>query len=113
MAAGAVLVALPAPAWVAVLGFAVIGFGAAPVFPLLTLTTVDRVGEVHVDRTIGLQIGTAGLGGALIPAGIGVLLARLGVEALGPSLVVLSVILLGLYAVSRRLAGATVPADPA
>jgi fucose permease len=113
MAAGAVLVALPAPAWVAVLGFAIIGFGAAPVFPLLTLTTVDRVGEVHVDRTIGLQIGTAGLGGALIPAGIGVLLARLGVEALGPSLVVLSVILLGLYAVSRRLAVATVPADPA
>ncbi|WP_309244343.1 MFS transporter [Micromonospora parastrephiae] len=43
MAVGAALVAVPATAAVAVLGLVVVGFAAAPVFPLLTLTTADRV----------------------------------------------------------------------
>ncbi|MEV4628557.1 MFS transporter [Micromonospora sp. NPDC049523] len=102
MAVGAALVAVPGPGALAVTGLAIIGFAAAPVFPLLTLTTSDRVGVAHADRTIGLQIGAAGLGGALLPAGIGVLLSRVGVETLGPSLLVLSLVLLGLYLASTR-----------
>ena len=102
MACGALLIAVPGPAWLAVLGLAGVGFAAAPVFPLLTLTTADRVGAAHADRAIGMQIGGAGLGGALIPAGIGVLLARTDVEVLGPTLLVLCLVLLGLYAVMRR-----------
>jgi fucose permease len=102
VAAGALLVALPAPGWVAVAGLAVIGFGAAPVFPLLTLTTADRVGAAHADRAIGLQVGTAGLGGAAIPAAIGLLLSRIDVEALGPALVVLALAMIALYAAAAR-----------
>ncbi|SCL47875.1 Fucose permease [Micromonospora citrea] len=102
MAAGAVLVAVPAPAWLAVGGLFVVGFAAAPVFPLLTLTTVDRVGAAHADRTIGLQIAAAGLGGALVPAGIGVLLGNTSVELLGPALVVLALALLALHAAGSR-----------
>ncbi len=105
MGLGSVLVAVPAPAWLAVIGLVLIGFAAAPVFPLLTLTTVDRVGAAHTDRTIGIQIAGAGLGGAAIPAGIGVLLGRFGVETLGPALVVLSVLLIGLYAAVNRDGG--------
>ncbi|MEV1290239.1 MFS transporter [Micromonospora sp. NPDC049679] len=101
MAAGAVLVAVPGPAYLAVAGLAIIGFAAAPVFPLLTLTTAERVGPAHADRTIGLQIAGAGLGGALIPAGIGLLLGG-DVERLGPALTVLSLLLLALYAASAR-----------
>ncbi|MEU8616169.1 MFS transporter, partial [Actinoplanes sp. NPDC048791] len=63
LVAGSVLVALPGPGWLAVAGLMVIGFAAAPVFPLLTLTTADRVGSLHADRTIGVQIGASGLGG--------------------------------------------------
>ena len=62
MAAGAALIAVPGPAWLAVAGLVVVGFAAAPVFPLLTLTTAERVGAAHADRAIGLQIGAAGLG---------------------------------------------------
>jgi fucose permease len=102
MVVGAALVAVPGPGALAVTGLAIIGFAAAPVFPLLTLTTADRVGARHADRTIGLQIGAAGLGGALLPAGIGVLISRFGVEALGPSLVALSLILFGLHLASGR-----------
>ena len=106
MLGGAVLVALPAPAWLAVAGLILVGFAAAPVFPLLTLTTAIRVGDAHADRAIGLQVGAAGLGGALLPAGIGVLLGQVNVEALGPSLVALSVALLALYLVASRRAPA-------
>jgi fucose permease len=102
MIVGAVLVALPGPAVLAVSGLAIIGFGAAPVFPLLTLTTADRVGAVHADRTIGVQIGAAGLGGALVPAGIGVLISQISVATLGPSLVVLSLVLLALHSAASR-----------
>lgn len=102
MAVGAALVALPASGWLAVVGFAVIGFAAAPVFPLLTLTTADRVGRAHADRAIGVQTGASALGGALIPAGTGLLIGRLGVEALGPALLTASLALLVLYAVSIR-----------
>nr|MDT0656587.1 MFS transporter [Micromonospora sp. DSM 115978] len=109
MVAGAVLVAVPGPGALAVVGLAVIGFGAAPVFPLLTLTTADRVGAAHADRAIGVQIGAAALGGTLVPALIGVLIGRLSVEALGPSLVVLAVGLLSLHAAARRPARSANP----
>lgn len=102
MALGAVLIALPAPAWVAVAGLFVVGFAAAPVFPLLTLTTAERVGTAHADRTIGLQIAAAGLGGALVPAGIGVLLGNTSVELLGPALVVLTLGLIALHTAGTR-----------
>ncbi|MER7167580.1 MFS transporter [Micromonospora sp. NPDC000207] len=103
MAVGAGLIALPAPAWVAVTGLVVLGFTAAPVFPLLTLTTAERVGAAHADRTIGVQIGASSLGVALLPAGIGVLLSRYSVEWLGPALVVLTIALIVLHtAASRR-----------
>jgi fucose permease len=102
MAGGALLVALPAPGAVAVAGLMVIGFAAAPIFPLMTLTTADRVGAPHADRAIGLQIGAAGLGGAVIPAGIGKLLEEYGVELLGPTLLVAAVLLFGLHLLAMR-----------
>jgi len=102
MAAGSLLVALPLPAWATVAGLAVIGFAAAPVFPLLTLTTADRVGRAHADRAIGMQIGAAGLGGALIPSGIGILLGRFGAGALGACLLALSILLVAFYAAATR-----------
>lgn len=105
IAFGAVLVALPGPGWLAVVGLAVVGFGAAPVFPLLTLTTVERVGAGHADRAIGLQIGVAGAAGALVPGGIGVLISRVDVEVLGPALLALSLLLLlAVYAASNQRA---------
>ncbi|MEE6261999.1 MFS transporter [Plantactinospora sonchi] len=102
MLVGAGLLAVPGPGWLAVTGLAVLGFGAAPVFPLLTLTTADRVGRRHADRAIGVQIGAAALGGALIPAGLGVLIGRTSVAALGPALVVAAIVMLVLYWASRR-----------
>ncbi|MGV9212517.1 MFS transporter [Micromonospora sp. RB23] len=102
MAAGAALIAVPGSALLAVLGLVVVGFAAAPVFPLLTLTTAERVGAAHADRAIGLQIGAAGLGAALVPAGLGVLISDVSVEVLGPVLVVLALALIVLYELGAR-----------
>ena len=106
MTAGALLIAPPAPAWVAVAGLALVGFAAAPVYPLLTLATPERVGAAHADRAIGVQIGTAGLGAALIPGGLGVLFGHTSVALLGPALTVLAVLLLLLHALAGRRPGA-------
>ncbi|HET9516563.1 MAG TPA: MFS transporter [Actinoplanes sp.] len=105
--AGTALLALPAPAAVAVAGLVVTGFAAAPVFPLLTLTTADRVGAAHADRAIGLQIAAAGLGGAAVPAGIGAVMQQHGVDWLGPALLGMAVALLVLTTAqpTRRRAG--------
>ncbi|HEX2357504.1 MAG TPA: MFS transporter [Micromonosporaceae bacterium] len=97
IAGGALLIAVPAPAAAAVAGLVLIGGAAAPVFPLLMLTTSDRVGQRHADRAVGVQVGAAALGGAVLPATIGVLMARFGVETLGPALLVLASLLLATY----------------
>ncbi|MBV1850060.1 MFS transporter [Catellatospora tritici] len=102
MAAGAVIVAIPGPGWLAAAGLMVIGFAAAAVFPMFTLTTSERVGAAHADRTIGLQMAGAGLGGSIIPSLIGVLMGAAGVEALGPALVVLSAALIVVYLAAVR-----------
>ncbi|MFY1683999.1 MFS transporter [Micromonospora sp. WMMD730] len=109
MAAGAVLIALPGPGWVTVAGLVVLGFAAAPVFPLLTLSTAERVGRQHADRVIGVQIGAAGIGAALIPAGLGVLLGDTSVRLLGPALTVLAVALLVAHAAAARQTAAPPP----
>jgi fucose permease len=94
---GALLIAVPAPAWVAVLGLVLIGGAAAPVFPLLTLTTADRVGAQYADRAIGVQVGAAAAGGAGLPAAIGAVIGRWGLDSLGFALMVLAVGLLALH----------------
>jgi fucose permease len=103
MLAGSVLVAVPGPGWLAVTGLMLIGFAAAPIFPLLTLTTAERVGAEHADRVIGLQMAAAaGLGGAVIPAAVAVGVERIGEHTLGPVLVVMSLVLLALYTIMAR-----------
>ncbi|MGC4759670.1 MFS transporter [Micromonospora trifolii] len=115
MAVGAALIAVPGPAVLAVLGLVVVGFAAAPVFPLLTLTTADRVGAAHADRAIGLQIGASGVGAALVPAGLGVLIGNTSVQVLGSALLVLALALIALYewGARRPTVGSPVPVVPA
>jgi fucose permease len=114
MAVGTALIAVPGPAVLAVLGLVVVGFAAAPVFPLLTLTTADRVGAAHADRAIGLQIGAAGIGAALVPAGLAVLIGNTSVQVLGSALLVLALALIALYewGARRPTVGSAAPALP-
>ena len=98
MCAGAALLLLPGFAPVA--GILVLGLSAAPMYPLLTLTTKDRVGEAWADRAIGLQSATSAAGSATLPALIGLLIGPFGTAVIAPSLLVLAGINAAVFAVT-------------
>ncbi len=100
---GAALMALPIPApgpgagALAVAGLMLLGLAAAPVFPLFTLTT-------GTTRMVSLQVAASAVGGAALPAGLGLLLGAAGPRLLAPSLLALGLAMAGLYTFIRRRA---------
>jgi fucose permease len=88
---GAALVWADGTDIVAFAGLALAGLACGPVFPTLMATTPGRVGVPHVAHTVGLQVAAGALGAALLPALMGVVAQRLGLETLGPQLLGLSV----------------------
>ncbi len=61
-------VTLPTPAMTAVLLF---GVGAAPMYPLLVLTTAERTSSDVADRVIGFQAAASSIGNAIAPGLVG------------------------------------------
>jgi fucose permease len=94
---GAALMVLPGPGALAVAGLMLLGLAAAPVFPLFTLTT-------GTTRMVSLQVAASAVGGAALPAGLGLLLGAAGPRLLAPALLVLGLAMGGLYAFIRRRA---------
>lgn len=88
MVVGATLLILPGLAPIG--GIVLLGFSAAPMFPLLTLTTSDRVGDAWTDRAIGLQSAASTAGAATLPALIGFLIGPFGTQVIAPGLLVLA-----------------------
>ena len=77
------------PGFAAVGRIVLLGLCAAPMFPLLTLTTPERVGAAWTDRAIGLQSAASAAGSATLPALIGLLIGPFGSRVIAPSLLVL------------------------
>ena len=90
------------PATVA--GFLIMGASLAGVFPALIALTPVRLGERRASKVIAWQVGAAVAGGAGVSALIGLLIGVTSVAVLGPSLVVLSFVLLGVEFLLARLA---------
>lgn len=88
---------------VSLLGVAMVGFAIAPIFPALVSGTSSRVSPKFAANTIGMQIGAAGLGAALIPGLLGVLARRISLEIIPGSLFALFALLLLLYLASLTL----------
>lgn len=89
---GATLVWVDGANIVAFSGLALVGLASGPVFPTLVATTPERVGLPHVAHSVGLQVAAGALGAALLPALLGVVARRVGIETLGPQLLALSVL---------------------
>jgi fucose permease len=100
MAAGAGLVALGGSGAASGLGLSLLGFCCGPIYPSLIASTRWRVGEAHAANAVGFQVAAAALGQSLLPALLGMLAARLGLEIVGPALLTLA---LGLFAAHERL----------
>jgi fucose permease len=97
---------LPGPGLVAVAGMLLLGLAAAPVFPLLTLTTADRVGAGSATAAVGLQVAASAVGSAALPSLIGLAIGAVSARALGPSLLILGLAMCAVYRVALRPAGA-------
>jgi fucose permease len=115
VALGTVVLALPVPAtaaggapgiglpgFVAIGGMTLIGLATAPVFPLLTLTTADRVGTAGTGTAVGAQVAASSVGGAGLPILMGLLIGRYGGNVLGLCLLGLAVLLVPLFLALRR-----------
>lgn len=98
----ATLFMVPSPA----AGFAAVAFmglSLAAIFPTLTSDTPNRVGVRHAANAIGFQTGAASVGFAILPGLAGVLAARLGLEMLGPFLLITSLMMLATNEIAVRM----------
>lgn len=102
---GILLVLLNLSALITLGGIGLCGFAIAPIFPGLVSDTAYRVGKRHQSNTIGMQIGAAGLGVAVIPSLAGVLARHFGLEIIPPSLAVSILLLILGFSFSRKRAG--------
>jgi fucose permease len=104
--AGCALMALPGPGPLAVAGLMVIGLAAAPIFPLFTLTTAERVGPDAATGMVSLQVAASAVGSAALPAGIGLAIGAFTATALGPCLLLPGLTMFALYRRLTRAPGA-------
>ncbi|HEY5482431.1 MAG TPA: MFS transporter [Propionibacteriaceae bacterium] len=104
---------LPVPAMVAVLLF---GVAAAPMYPLLVLTTAERTSPDVADRVIGFQAAASSIGSAITPGLIGLAIGY-ELRAFGISIaalcVVAAVLLLLIHRRVRSRPTRTTPRAPA
>lgn len=110
-AAGAILIMLPLPAGISALGFVLIGFGTAPIFPAMLHETPRRFGKGVSGAIMGLQMAVAYTGGTLGSPLFGALASATSLRLLPYYL--LAVVLVMLAAselLARRLAGSAQPA---
>jgi hypothetical protein len=85
-------------------GRVILGPVAAPVFPLLTLTT-------GTSRMVGLQVAASAGGRAALPAALGLVISAVGARVLGPSLLALGLAMAALFLI-RRPGRAASPVSP-
>ena len=87
-------------------GIALMGLTLAPVLPLLLADTPRRVGAAHSPNIVGLQIGSSGIGIAILPALMAVVADRVGLETIGVGLLLIALLSFlvheGLLALERR-----------
>jgi fucose permease len=84
------------------LGLALIGLCVAPMYPSSTSLTPWRVGEAHAANAIGFQVAAGGLGFALLPSLAGVLARAMGLEIVGPFLLVAATAMFVLHELVTR-----------
>jgi fucose permease len=93
--------ALPPPA-AALVALPVLGATLSVFVPVLLYLTPRRIGSAAAPRAIGYQVAAGMIGGATLPAAVGLLMQWIDVAVLGPCLVAMAVVLAGLHVASTR-----------
>jgi fucose permease len=89
----------------AVIALVFTGFAHGPVFPLEILLTPRRFGTSHTANVVGFEIAALNVGGALLPATIGLLVSVWGLGVIPPAIFGFSIVLLGCIEMLRRATG--------
>lgn len=90
-------------AGVSVVALLFAGFSHGPFFPLQLLETTERFGSVRAPGVIGFQIAGANIGGAVIPALIGVLVGWFDLAVVPPALVLFAALTFATSEVLNRV----------
>lgn len=77
MILGVVLLLIPAPPVLGVIGLIIFGFGCGPIYPTTIAETTRRFGAENTERLMGFQMGVAYIGMLTIPPSIGLLITRI------------------------------------
>ena len=113
IALGATLIWLGGASFLSGAGLGLMGLASAPIFPSMISATPLRLGEEHIANGVGFQIAAAVLGQSLVPAIVGVLAGRFGLEVIAPALLGAACLLLVLFealTASSPAAGREAPA---
>lgn len=102
---GTALIWINLGGWSSGLGLALLGVALAPIFPTLIAETPARLGAAHTANAIGVQVSLAVVGGALLPAVIGIASRAVGLEVIGLALLLMALSLAGLNELGRRAEG--------
>jgi fucose permease len=92
---------LPAPV-AALLALPCLGATLSVFVPVLLYLTPRRIGSVAAPRAIGYQVAAGMIGGASLPAAVGLLMQSIGVALLGPCLIAMAAVLAALHVASTR-----------
>jgi len=92
---------LPASA-AALLALPCLGLTLSVFVPVLLYLTPRRIGSAAAPRAIGYQVAAGMIGGASLPAVVGLLMQSIDVAVLGPCLVTMAAVLAGLHVASTR-----------
>jgi fucose permease len=95
---------LPAPL-AALIALPFLGVALSVFVPVLLYLTPRRIGTAAAPRAIGYQVAATMIGGATLPAAVGLLMQSAGIDVLGPSLVAMAAVLAGLHVASTRQLG--------
>ncbi|MBM7660360.1 fucose permease [Bacillus mesophilus] len=97
---GAALLILPLPTTVSLVGFIMVGFGFAPIYPSMLHETPARFGKTHSQTIMGYQMAVAYTGGTFIPPTLGLIASHTTI-GIFPFFIVIFII--GMLLSSERL----------
>ena len=103
--ASAVAYSVLPPPVAALIALPCLGAALSVFVPLLFYLTPRRIGSAAAPRAIGYQVAAGMIGGASLPAAVGLLMQSIDVSVLGPCLVTMAAVLTGLHVASSRSPG--------
>lgn len=93
------------PPLAALVALPLLGAALSVFVPVLLYLTPRRIGSAAAPHAIGYQVAAGMIGGATLPAAVGLLMQWIDVAVLGPCLVAMAVVLAGLHIASTRPVG--------